>query len=54
MLPVYDIDREFRFIEASKRDYTKLFVSVILTGLVVFFVVKFFEKKEKSRQQFYI
>lgn len=54
MLPVYDIDREFRFIEANKRDYTKLFVSVVFIALFLFFVVKFFDKKERARRQFYI
>jgi hypothetical protein len=54
MLPVYDIDREFRFIEANKRDYTKLFMSVILTAMAVFLIVKYIGKKEKSRQQFYM
>lgn len=53
MLPVYDIDREFRFIEANKRDYTKLFVSVVLIAILGFLLVKFFDKRERARRQFY-
>lgn len=53
MLPVYDIDRQFRFADANVVDYGKLFISIFFIAGLLFLVVKHSDKREKSRRQFY-
>lgn len=46
MLPVFDRDREFLFIEANKQDYTK----IIITCFFVFiFLTLVFKYKTKTQ-----
>ncbi len=48
MLPVFDRDREFLFIEANKQDYTQILItSFLIFGLLVLFF------KYKTKRQYH-
>lgn len=46
MLPVFDRDREFLFIEANKQDYTKIIVTGFFLLIALFLVFKYKSKRQ--------
>ena len=47
MLPVFDRDREFRFVEANNQDYTQ---TIIWTFFLFVFIVLFFRFKSNRER----
>ena len=48
MLPIVDRDREFRFIDANKPDYSHTLIACVLIAFAIFLVYKYNSKKKKG------
>lgn len=48
MLPIVDREREFKFIDANKSDYTTLFMSCFFLLIFIILYFRYESKREKS------